>query len=288
MSKDKLIDMHSHTNFSDGEDTPDGLIKKAASLGITDLSITDHDTLLGLDNITINPEDYGVHLIPGIEISVRVPHGRMHVLGHNIDPSNPILRSKMKDLHNRSFYSVMGVICQLKKDYEITFSTEEILDILSKQRNIGRPDIAKLMIELGLVSSVQEAFDKYLIEAYKKCGGVSKGISKKESIELIKAANGFASLAHPHSLELSTEELDSFVKELVDYGLDGIEAYHSNHTPAQTEEYLALADKYNLLVTGGSDYHGSGVKPDVFLGKGKNNIKIKQLTLLDAINNRRP
>lgn len=280
---EKLLDMHTHTCYSDGELTPDDLIKKASSEGIKTIAITDHDTLLGVQNITINPADYNIEVIPGIEISVKVPVGRMHVLGHNIDIWDPHLNERMKELHNRSLYSVTGVICQLKKDHDIVFSTEEILEILNKERNIGRPDIARLLLKHGYVSSVNEAFDKYLNEAYERCGNVAKGISKKDCIELIKSAHGFATLAHPYSLKLSKEELDAFVKELVDYGLDGIEVYHSNHTPEMTEEYLHLANKYNLLISGGSDYHGPTIKPDVNLGTGKNNIKVKQLTLLDSI-----
>lgn len=283
MKELELIDMHTHTCYSDGELTPDELIKKASKEGIKTLAITDHDTLLGVQNITVNPDDYGVEVIPGIEISVRVPVGRMHVLGHNIDIWDPHLNERMKELHNRSLYSVSGVICQLKKDYDIVFSTEEILDILTKQRNIGRPDIARLLLKHGYVTTVQEAFDKYLNEAYARCGKVAKGISKKDSIDLIKSANGTATLAHPYSLKLSPEELDVFVGELAEYGLDGIEVFHSNHTPEMTEEYLRLADKYNLLVSGGSDYHGPTIKPDVSLGTGKNNIKVKQLSLLDSI-----
>ena len=138
-------------------------------------------------------------------------------------------------------------------------------------------------MKYGYVKTVNEAFDKYLNEAYARCGNVAKGISKKDSIELIKSAKGKATLAHPYSLKLSGDELDRFVGELVEYGLDGIEAFHSNHTPEMTEEYLNLADKYNLLISVGSDYHGPTVKPDVSLGTGKNNIKIKQLSLLDSI-----
>ena len=282
----KLIDLHTHTSYSDGELTPDELIIKAGTEGIKTLAITDHDTLLGVQNVTINPNDYGVELINGIEISVKVPVGRMHVLGHDIDIWDKNLNARMSELHNRSLYSVTGVICQLKKDFDIVFTTEEILEILNKERNIGRPDIAKLLMKHGYVTSVNEAFDKYLNIAYERCGKVAKGISKKDSIELIKSAKGKASLAHPYSLKLQGQELEDFVSELVDYGLDGIEVYHSNHTPEMTEEYLHLAEKFNLLITGGSDYHGPTVKPDVSLGTGKNNIKIKQLSLHNSIRNK--
>lgn len=279
-----LIDMHTHTNASDGDYSPDELIEKAKREGIKTLGITDHDTLAGVQNMSSNHS--GIEVIPGIEISVKIDDGRLHILGYDFDIHDKKLNDKMRELQNRSLYSVMGIICQIKKDYGIEFSTDEVLSILNKKTNIGRPDVAKVMMELGFVGSVRDAFDMYLIDAYKRMGNVSKGISKKEAVELIKSANGLVVLAHPHSLNLSPSELDSFVSEMVDYGLDGIEVYHSNHTKEMMDEYERLADKYNLLVSGGSDYHGPSVKPDVFLGEGRKNIKIKQLSLLDEIHRR--
>ena len=286
MSKSGLIDMHTHTCYSDGELTPNELVEKADREGLDTIAITDHDTLLGVQNMTIPQSKRKTKVINGIEISIKVPVGRMHILGQDIDIWDERLNEKMKDLHTRSIYSVSGIICQLKKDYGIIFSSEEILNILNAQRNIGRPDVAKLLIEHGYASTVQEAFDKYLIEAYKKLGDVAKGIEFPECAELIHNANGYVVLAHPVSLELSKSDLERKIEYLVDNGLDGIEVYHSNHTQEDEEEFLRLADKYNLLISGGSDYHGPNVKPDVELGTGKKNVKVKQLTLLDAINRR--
>lgn len=280
-----LIDMHTHTCASDGEYDADTLIEMAKDKGITTLGITDHDTLLGVQEI--KKEHSNIEVIPGIEISVKVPVGRMHVLGYDLDIWNENLNKKMEELHNRSLYSVVGVICQLKKDYGIVLDTEDILSILNKKTNIGRPDIARVLVDKGITGTVREAFDKYLIEAYEKVRDVAKGISKKECIELIKNANGLAVIAHPHSLELSPSELDTFIEELVSYGLDGIEVYHSNHNEEMVDEYLRLAEKYDLLISGGSDYHGPVVKPDVGLGTGKDNIKIKKLSLLDEIHKRK-
>ena len=144
-----------------------------------------------------------------------------------------------------------------------------------------------MLIKHNYVNSTQEAFEKYLIEAYEKCQQVRKGISSKEGIELIKQANGLAVLAHPVTLKKKPEELDILIEQLVSEGLDGIEVYHSEHTEEQMKQYLELAQKYNLLISAGSDYHGPTVKPTVKLGLGKENIKVKQLTLLDKINSRK-
>lgn len=287
MKEPNLIDMHTHTKFSDGELTPDELILKAKNEGIKTIAITDHDTLLGVQNITIDSKKEGIEVIKGIEVSIKVPTGRMHILGYDINVYDEKLNQKMEELHNNSVYSVISLICQLKKDYDIVFETEEILEILNRQSNIGRPDLARLLMKHNHVNSVQEAFDKYLIEAYKKCQQAKKGLSIEEGIKLIKEANGLAVLAHPITLKKSPEELDELVGQLVDQGLDGIEVYHSEHSAQNSEEYLTLANKYNLLVSAGSDYHGPIVKPNIELGKGKNNIKVKQLSLLDTINSRR-
>lgn len=281
-----LIDMHTHTCYSDGELSPNDLVKQAEKEGIKTLGITDHDTLLGVQNMTVPEDKRKIDVINGIEISIKVTKGRMHILGYDIDIWNKELNDKMQDLHTRSLYSVSGIICQLKKDYGIVFSSEEILNILNAKRNIGRPDVAKLLIKHGYVSSVKEAFDKYLVAAYKKIGDVAKGIPFPECAKLIHGANGLVILAHPESLELEGKSLERKIKYLVDNGLDGIEVYHSNHTKENTEEYLRLAKKYNLLISGGSDFHGPNVKPDVILGKGRNNIKVQELTLLDEIKRR--
>lgn len=286
MKEINLIDMHTHSSYSDGELNPDELIIKAKNEGISTIAITDHDTILGIKNITVDPNRIGIKIISGIELSAQVPVGSMHILGYGIDVNNEALNQKLKEIHNRNLYAIMAIICQLKKDYDIVFTTEEILEILNLERNIGRPDIARLLIKYGYVSSVKEAFQKYLIEAYNCCGKITKGIPKEECIKLIKNAGGLAVLAHPITLEKDPQELDLCIRELVEYGLDGIEVFHSEHSHKNIEEYICLANKYNLLVSGGSDYHGENTKPDIELGRGKNNIKIKQLTLIDRINAR--
>ena len=187
----------------------------------------------------------------------------MHILGYDINIHDPKLNERMKELHNINLYAITGIICQLKKDYDIVFSTEEILEILNRKSNIGRPDIAKLLIKHGYVSSIKEAFDLYLEGVYQRCGKVAKGLQVEECIKLIKEAGGLAVLAHPITLKKSKEELDDLVGQLVNYGLDGIEVYHSDHSPENNEEYLNLANKYNLLISGGSDYHGPNAKPDI-------------------------
>lgn len=266
------IDLHTHSCYSDGEYTPNDLIKKAKKLGIKILSITDHDTLLGNQNISLSEEEQrDVRIIPGIELSAKTEKGRLHILGYNIDIYDTNLNKKMLELKNKSIYSVIGLLTQLKKDYDIIFSTEDIQKLITAPNNIGRPDLAKLLVKYHHAKSIQDAFDKYLEEAFTKTRTTNKGLHYKECIELVKSAGGIPVLAHPKSLKKTDEELILLVEDMVESGLEGIEAYHSSHTPEETRRYLALATKYNLLISKGSDYHGPSIKPDIELGNGKNN-----------------
>lgn len=277
----KLIDMHTHTNYSDGEYSPKELIEKAKVAGINTLAITDHDTLEGLKNIPKNIK--GIKVIPGIELTAKVPKGRMHILGYNIDINNKELNDQMSFLKTKSINSVISLIEQLKKDYKIYFTYEEIKELVNYNHNLGRPDLARLLIRKGYVKTVQDAFDKYLIKAYDKTRKVNKNLTYKECIQLITNSGGIPVLAHPHSLELDNEKLEKLIRKMIKLGLRGIEVYHSKNTKAEEKFYLELADKYNLLISGGTDYHGPNTKPDIFLGIGKNNIHIENLSILDEI-----
>lgn len=277
----KLIDMHTHTNYSDGEYSPKELIEKAKVAGINTLAITDHDTLEGLKNIPKNIK--GIKVIPGIELTAKVPKGRMHILGYNIDINNKELNDQMSFLKTKSINSVISLIEQLKKDYKIYFTYEEIKELVNYNHNLGRPDLARLLIRKGYVKTVQEAFDKYLIKAYDKTRKVNKNLTYKECIQLITNSGGIPVLAHPHSLELDNEKLEKLIRKMIKIGLRGIEVYHSKNTKEEEKFYLELADKYNLLISGGTDYHGPNTKPDIFLGIGKNNIHIEKLSILDEI-----
>lgn len=280
-----MIDLHTHSCYSDGEYTPNEIILKAKKEGIKMISITDHDTVLGNQNITLTKEErLGIKIIPGIELSAKVPKGQMHILGYNIDIYDQNLNNKIKELKNNSFYSVIGILVQIKKDYGITFETDEILNILNSSGNIGRPDIAKLCIKHAYTSTVKEAFNKFLTPANEKLSTIKKGITYQECISLIRNAGGISVLAHPKTLECTDTELENIIKELKQSGLEGIEAYHSIHTAEEIKKYLSLADKYDLLISGGSDYHGPLIKPNIQLATGiNNNIKVKKLTITEKL-----
>ena len=287
IASDKVIDLHAHTNYSDGDLSPYELIRLAIEKRIGTLAITDHDTLEGIKKIDRSNSlivDSGIQIIDGIELSAKVSKGRMHILGYNIDINNTLLNKKMEELKDNSINSVLSVMEQIKRDYGIIFSYNDIKELVNSNHNLGRPDLAKLCVKYGYASSNQDAFDKYLIDAYNKTRGISKGLSYKECIDLINKSGGISVLAHPKSLELSEKELLILLKDMINCGLKGIEVYHSSHTSDETKFYLEIANKFDLLVSGGSDFHGKTVKPDIELGSGKNNnIKIKKLSLIDKL-----
>jgi len=290
MNDEKIIDLHTHTTSSDGEKNPMELIKHAIEKNVSVLGITDHDTLLGVKKINREDlviKDSGIKIISGIELTAKVSKGRMHILGYNIDINDSELNKKMNEIRDNNLNRFLSIMEQIKRDYGIVFKYEDIKNIINTEHNLGRPDLAMLCIKYGYANSVQEAFDKYLIDAYNKVRADNKGLVYQECIEIILKSGGIPVLAHPKSLELSEKELLKLTKEMISYGLQGMEVYHSSHTTQEMNYYLDIANKYNLLISGGSDYHGPLVKPDIELGTGKNNnIRIKKLSLIDYINNK--
>ena len=282
-----LIDLHTHTSYSDGELTPDELIELAVSKNIKILGITDHNTLDGLKNINRNNPfitNNDIRVIDGIELTAKVDKGTMHILGYDIDKDNPLLNEKMLEMKDNSINFILYIIEQIKRDYGIYFSYNDIKELVNANHNLGRPDIAKLLIKNGYAISVEDAFKRYLISANDKVRGIKKSLTYEECIDLIKDSGGIPVLAHPKTLKLTDKELLILLKEMINLGLKGIEVYHSSHTKEEVDYYLGIANGYDLLISGGSDFHGKNVKTDVELGSGKNNnIKIKSLSILEHI-----
>ena len=284
---EKTIDMHTHTNYSDGDLSPEKLIRLAIDKRIGTLAITDHDTIEGIKKVNRNEDiivDSGIEIINGIELSAKTDKGRMHVLGYGIDLNNKALNKKMIDLRDNSINSVLSIMEQIKRDYGIRFGYDDIKELVNANHNLGRPDLAKLCVKYGYATTSQDAFDKYLRDAYNRTRQTSKELQYQECLELITNSGGIPVLAHPKSLELSEKEFLILLKEMISCGLKGIEVYHSSHSKEEMDYYLEIANQYGLLISGGSDFHGKSVKPDIELGTGKdNNIKIKKLSLLDKL-----
>lgn len=284
------IDMHIHSYYSDGAYLPEEVISLAAKNGVSTLAITDHDTLLGIQYLYKNSKFVlpDMEIIPGIEITGKVFKGSMHILGYGLDIYNEDLINAMKKQREKRIASLIAICDYLKKNNNIYFSSEEINEIIFSERSIGRPDLAKLLIKHENVETVSEAFSKYLRKAYEMTREeVEKGLPYQECFELIKNAGGIPVLAHPKTLELDEIEFLKLLKEMISCGLMGMEVYHSIHTPTDIQYYLNIASDYGLLVSGGSDFHGETVKPNIQLGvTGRNkNIVLDNLSLVDELHN---
>ncbi len=286
-SSTKIIDMHTHTNYSDGVLSPQELIDLAIAKNIGTIAITDHNTIEGIKTINRSDKlikDSSIKIINGIEISAKANKGKMHILGYGFDLNNKTLNKELVDLKDNSINQVLSIMEQIKRDYGIRFSYEDIKELVNANHNLGRPDLAKLCVKYGYATSIKDAFDKYLVDAYNKTRQSNNQLQYQECLELIINSGGIPVLAHPKSLELSEKEFLILLKDMISCGLQGIEVYHSSHTKKEMNYYLSIATEYGLLVSGGSDFHGKSVKPDVELGTGKNNnIKIKKLSLLDKL-----
>lgn len=275
----KRVDLHMHSVYSDGSKKPLELLELARNNNVFTMALTDHDEIAGSKEL-MQYNDSGVYLYSGVELTANVNKGRMHILGYNIDLENKKLNERIIKLKEDAIYNIMLYIEVLKHDFGICLPEEEILEIINKEGNAGRPHIAALLIKHGYCTEVEEAFQKYLITAYEKVRKLKRGLTKEECVDLILSADGVVSLAHPSSLKLSDGELDKEVGYLKSLGMECIEVIHINNSLEQRRFYMELAKKYDLMISGGTDYHGPEVKPDVLIGTGRNgNVEIKEDTL---------
>lgn len=283
-----MIDLHMHTNYSDGELSPEELISSAQENDITIMAITDHDTLDGIKKV--NKSDYkDISIINGIEMTAEFSPGTMHILGYGLDIYNKTLNSKLEELKNNRFQRMLSMLEILKQDYDIVFDYHEINDLLNANHSLGRPDLAKLLMKNNLSKSTSEAFEKYLNDIGDKVKGINEGISYDDCIYLIEQSGGIPVLAHPKSLRISEEEFLYLIEDMIRKGLMGIEVYHSSHSSDEMNYYQQIADTYHLIVSGGSDFHGKSVQPQIKMGTGvDNNLHIKKLSLLDELKRRNP
>lgn len=245
-----LYDLHVHTTASDGFYSPEEVIKKANTIGLAGIAITDHDTVSGLRAaiIFINRENIKLDLIPGIEINTEWDEEEIHILGYYIDYENKKLINRLAEIKNSRFIRARKMITKLKKTgVDIDFGQ---VQKIARGDLIGRPHIAWAMVEKGYVFSIKEAFEKYIgkgkpayVPRYK--------IFPQEAIELIKHVGGIAILAHPGLLNSS----DNF-KSVMNMGVEGIEVLYPEHSQEQIKKYTEFCNNKNLLLTGGSDYHG--------------------------------
>lgn len=258
-----MIDLHAHTTASDGSCTPTELVRLAQQLGLTALAVTDHDTVGGLDEAIAAASECGLELVPGIEISVDYPNGEFHLLGYYLDFRHAGFLSRLFELQENRF-NRNGVMVRRIQELGYDLTMEDVL-AESGGGQVGRPHFARALVNKGYAESVDDAFDRLIGEG-KPLYVAKLKLGPGEAIDLVHQAGGIAVLAHPKYTDFRTEAaLHAELAALKAMGLDGLECYYSQHTEEETRSYLRLAERLDLLVTSGSDFHGTP-KPDVPLG----------------------
>ncbi len=266
-----LIDLHVHSNASDGTYAPAEVVRRAREGGLKAFALTDHDTIDGLAEAVAAGRAQEVEVIPGVEVSARFPGGSMHILGLLIDYGNGHLGERLEVLKHARAERNPQIIAKLNA-LGIKITLEQVAKI-SGAGQMGRPHIARALMEAGYVRTIQEAFDLYLRNDGKAYVPKFR-FPPPEAIAMIRDVQGVPVLAHPFTLNLgSAFALKETLLSLKKFGLAGIEAIYSEHTPEQEALYLKLARELGLLVTGGSDYHGEN-KPDLILGRMRGQEKL--------------
>ncbi len=264
------LDLHLHTTHSDGSCTPTEVVHMAHQAGVTALAITDHDIMTGVTEAIEVGQQCGIEIIPGVEISSLAGNSELHILGYFLDRQDSDLLVRLKTLRDARHRRNPQIIERLQAlGVEITYDE---VRALANTDSIGRPHIARVLMDKHVVASAKEAFDRFLAD--EKPAYVPRELpSPAEAIRWIKAARGLAVLAHPTWVKVADRSLADLVRQLKADGLDGVEVYYSTHAARQTREYLSLAQQLGLLVTGGSDFHGL-TKPDIEVGIGKGTLHI--------------
>ena len=244
-----ITELHCHTTASDGLLTPADVVRLAKRRDVAVLAITDHDTVAAHDEAMAAGAELNLRIIPGIEISALSPQGEVHVLGYNVRPTDDATIQTLNGLRGVREARARGMIDKLAAlGIAVPF---ERVKALAGDAMIGRPHLARVLVEMGAVSNMQEAFDLYLAEG-RPAFVPHEGLTPAQAVDLIHAAHGVAVLAHP---ALYRGDLDTLLADLLAAGLDGIEVFYPLHTPAQIEQYKVIASKHNLVMTGGSDFH---------------------------------
>ncbi len=257
----KYIDLHTHSSQSDGSFNPTTLVKEAHTAGLGAIALTDHDTVSGVEEAIDAGQKYGVEVISGVEISTSHNGKPVHILGYGIDLLDDglagLLEKLQKIRRNRN-----SQILEKLAEQGIRIDEEELASITPGL--IGRPHIARLLIERKEVSNFEQAFSKFLRKNGRAYVEAEK-FPATESIKTINRAGGVAVLAHPTTFDYSMQRIKEMVGEMANNGLGGIEAFYPGHSTKTSRKLVEMAAELNILVTGGSDFHGS-IKPGIAIG----------------------
>jgi 3',5'-nucleoside bisphosphate phosphatase len=256
---DARIDLHSHSLASDGEFAPCDVATQANEAGLSVWSLCDHDTVAGLVEAAEAAGRLGMRFVPGIELSAFQDSKEIHLLGHFVDPVHPSLtdfEDFLADHRRRRMEQIVEKLGALGVPVRI-----EEIERWSGGKTLGRPHVARAIVETGMVADVKEAFDRFLADGRPAYVGRYR-LEVAEAVELVRKAGGTTTIAHPGVSRLDRRDIE----RLRAAGVDGLEAYHPDHDPGMRERFLRLAEALDMVPTAGSDYHGQTVSPDRHLG----------------------
>lgn len=276
------IDLHVHSDKSDGTCTPSELVALAKKAGLSAFALTDHDTVAGVSEAVAAGQKAAVRVIPGVELSALYEGKDIHIVGLNIDPNCGELLSTMahyraaRDTRNEK----MMLLLQ-RQGFDIT--TQKLRERFP-DAVLTRAHTARYLMEHGYTGSIAEGFERYISEGC-PCYVAKEYIPLQQAIRLILQAGGSPVLAHPFQYHFTDPELETLVRQAAAYGLKGIEVFYTTHSKEQTQHSRRLADRYGLFESGGSDFHGSN-KPDISIGTGFGNLHISETLLSFLTDNR--
>ena len=253
-----LIDLHCHSTASDGDLNPPDLVAAAASAGVGTLALTDHDTMEGIPAAIVAGDAHGVRVVPGIELTVRVPTGSMHLLGYfSVAEPRPLV-DRLAGVAGFREERIRRIVERLG-ELGVELDWGDVRGRAAGQ--LGRPHVAAALVDAGYVASIEEAFDRWLADG-KPAHVPSKGLEPDAAVRVVRESGGAPVLAHPASLALPARHLSSFVQRLASFGLVGMEVHRPEHRPEQRDAYAQIARRLRLVPSGGSDFH----RPDAPFG----------------------
>jgi 3',5'-nucleoside bisphosphate phosphatase len=252
------VDLHIHTNHSDGFYSPEEIVQKAKENDLDAISITDHDNLSGIGDAIKKGYEVGIEVIPGLEISSDIKDREIHILGYFIQTDSVELERYLNFFRVERLKRAVRIVNKLNM-LGLSLTIDEVMEV-AKNSAVGRPHIAQAMLTKGLISTYYEAFNKYIGNggpAFEK----KVHISPQSAFKIINDAGGLSFIAHPGYME------ESLLKELIDEGVDGLEVIHSSHSQHQVKFYRGIVNEYFLLESGGSDFHGGKRDDEKNFGK---------------------
>ncbi len=265
-----MIDLHTHSNCSDGTLSPTELVRLASSSGLSAIALTDHDTVAGLDQALAACRSEGIHFLGGVEFEAAFSPGKLHILGIGLSDWHGRIEERLIEMREKRTERNRRIIDKMQRAG--IAATLADIEKIAVGTVVGRPHFAEFLVQRGIVRTIQEGFDRYLATG-KRFYAKRENLQPAEVIALIREAGGKAVLAHPLSLKVSLRRLAGLIDSFKAIGMEGIEAFHANAPLPVAEQIASMARAAGLIVTAGSDFHGD-YRPDRRLGRGAGGLPI--------------